>query len=116
MIRRTPRSTLFPSTTLFRSHGPRWPLLRPYLERATHRRSRSEEHTSELQSPCNLVCRLLLVKKDRLVQRHIHGVGAAYIRERRDLGYTLQPDELFFFKDPATTDIYTLSLQEALQV
>src|SRR5256885_13312930 len=73
MIRRPPRSTLFPYTTLFRSpadsaarvtsisrsasappcpRGPSWP----------HRR-RSEEHTSELQSPCNLVCRLLLEKK-----------------------------------------------------
>src|SRR5256885_5274878 len=67
MIRRPPRSTLFPYTTLFRSMfiGPRCaitvrgraggPDARP--------RTRSEEHTSELQSPCNLVCRLLLEKK-----------------------------------------------------
>src|ERR1039457_7594881 len=65
MIRRPPRSTLFPYTTLFRSEL-----------RAAHQRwrmhdvperdhSRSEEHTSELQSPCNLVCRLLLEKKKR---------------------------------------------------
>src|SRR5256885_5981121 len=98
MIRRPPRSTLFPYTTLFRSaglsirwqgpdsHGP--PLLmgtlglfkipfghevpeldprRLFLERSTL--SRSEEHTSELQSPCNLVCRLLLEKKKK---QHIH--------------------------------------------
>src|SRR2546426_3435995 len=98
MIRRPPRSTLFPYTTLFRSHvvvqekkdlapgrgcaavpgrgqapvglghdpeprSPPWPV--QHLKR-------SEEHTSELQSPCNLVCRLLLEKKknnrpDRLV-------------------------------------------------
>src|SRR5256885_5595862 len=68
MIRRPPRSTLFPYTTLFRSHprkegtcpaGPhaRTGLLRPPCA------GRSEEHTSELQSPCNLVCRLLLEKK-----------------------------------------------------
>src|SRR5256885_4499104 len=81
MIRRPPRSTLFPYTTLFRSdhtrkrveigspgvvsqpvpclsHGPR--------PRAGERiQIRSEEHTSELQSPCNLVCRLLLEKKKK---------------------------------------------------
>src|SRR5256885_7129661 len=78
MIRRPPRSTLFPYTTLFRS-------LRPpmRLERLTRQKQptqlkrpppqsrslrpspcRSEEHTSELQSPCNLVCRLLLEKKN----------------------------------------------------
>src|SRR2546428_13167214 len=69
MIRRPPRSTLFPYTTLFRSV-----LLRPPV-RAVHRRSgfqgaghfrrRSEEHTSELQSRSDLVCRLLLEKKKR---------------------------------------------------
>src|ERR1039457_7387779 len=64
MIRRPPRSTLFPYTTLFRSRKMmmrrtmRW---RRFAER--HHLSRSEEHTSELQSPCNLVCRLLLEKK-----------------------------------------------------
>src|SRR5256885_7949429 len=90
MIRRPPRSTLFPYTTLFRSHGgtalgtgrgeelatvlsrnsfhwvlafadsellTQWKLLRDSTVR-------SEEHTSELQSPCNLVCRLLLEKKN----------------------------------------------------
>src|SRR5256885_11570341 len=82
MIRRPPRSTLFPYTTLFRSLLPalasiflalampsdahaqslnvdRWT---PPLPTQTERK-RSEEHTSELQSPCNLVCRLLLEKK-----------------------------------------------------
>src|SRR2546426_6033656 len=70
MIRRPPRSTLFPYTTLFRSSCSR--------ERSRTRRPsasmptpasgstcRSEEHTSELQSPCNLVCRLLLEKKKK---------------------------------------------------
>src|SRR5256885_7885752 len=70
MIRRPPRSTLFPYTTLFRSrHHREAALKRPdpaaqRLTRAGQRTSaRSEEHTSELQSPCNLVCRLLLEKK-----------------------------------------------------
>src|ERR1039457_7344946 len=63
MIRRPPRSTLFPYTTLFRSRGSRrgWGL--PLPGRPHWRFGRSEEHTSELQSPCNLVCRLLLEKK-----------------------------------------------------
>src|SRR5256885_9237823 len=64
MIRRPPRSTLFPYTTLFRSCtlGGTAP---PDPARRGRRRvlARSEEHTSELQSPCNLVCRLLLEKK-----------------------------------------------------
>src|SRR5256885_5028515 len=73
MIRRPPRSTLFPYTTLFRSPncggraavescGRRFPI--PANGRQTRGAwNRSEEHTSELQSPCNLVCRLLLEKK-----------------------------------------------------
>src|SRR2546426_7456078 len=77
MIRRPPRSTLFPYTTLFRSL-----LIDRIEDESRHRvvrhqgrqledpapaegRDRSEEHTSELQSPCNLVCRLLLEKKKK---------------------------------------------------
>src|SRR5256885_12467274 len=73
MIRRPPRSTLFPYTTLFRSsRACSRPTPRPSrpCPSTSHARSRprskcrrSEEHTSELQSPCNLVCRLLLEKK-----------------------------------------------------
>src|SRR6266702_6498778 len=65
MIRRPPRSTLFPYTTLFRSRSPdgRHPLLRPWIGRCAPARARSEEHTSELQSRGHLVCRLLLEKK-----------------------------------------------------
>src|SRR5256885_5933736 len=64
MIRRPPRSTLFPYTTLFRSVmnnlvGIRFDELPNWMAQW-----RSEEHTSELQSPCNLVCRLLLEKKN----------------------------------------------------
>src|SRR5256885_2643588 len=83
MIRRPPRSTLFPYTTLFRSYaGETLRFTRDPSGRATAaslngivfaRRTsgvdgaRSEEHTSELQSPCNLVCRLLLEKKKKKV-------------------------------------------------
>src|ERR1039457_3193768 len=66
MIRRPPRSTLFPYTTLFRSHADHAANI--HLAGARHQvlaHHRSEEHTSELQSPCNLVCRLLLEKKKR---------------------------------------------------
>src|SRR5256885_11135863 len=70
MIRRPPRSTLFPYTTLFRSTAHRsrrgWRASRCARCSRSHaaRWARSEEHTSELQSPCNLVCRLLLEKKN----------------------------------------------------
>src|SRR6266567_5781347 len=73
MIRRPPRSTLFPYTTLFRSQTvrrrrpPRWSTSRRTVwpsSRSRFRRARSEEHTSELQSQSNLVCRLLLEKKN----------------------------------------------------
>src|SRR5256885_11312544 len=78
MIRRPPRSTLFPYTTLFRSGeclGAAWHLSVtsvdddadlgvPIHVRVSRVHPRSEEHTSELQSPCNLVCRLLLEKKN----------------------------------------------------
>src|SRR2546427_6199471 len=72
MIRRPPRSTLFPYTTLFRSlRRNHWPPL-PRRARSRARATpplRSEEHTSELQSQSNLVCRLLLEKKNRSTRR-----------------------------------------------
>src|SRR2546425_4175224 len=91
MIRRPPRSTLFPYTTLFRSRGHRHPDLHPQpasvegeaddragVERVPPRPrrqrnaldSRSEEHTSELQSLAYLVCRLLLEKKKKHKKKH----------------------------------------------
>src|SRR2546427_3351741 len=83
MIRRPPRSTLFPYTTLFRSrHAPRKSARRespwsvsswaegPRRSRRP-RRPRSEEHTSELQSQSNLVCRLLLEKKKKHKRRDV---------------------------------------------
>src|SRR2546425_608587 len=127
MIRRPPRSTLFPYTTLFRSSrsrvrrrsGRSWSAApgrrafrgatsrwkwssTPYSALARMRswhsawplmpRSRSEEHTSELQSLAYLVCRLLLEKKNTLISL------------------------FFFFNDTATTEIYTLSLHDALPI
>src|SRR2546427_1868920 len=84
MIRRPPRSTLFPYTTLFRSllrrscrtppsscwSGPRIPEWHPH--RGFHQGRRSEEHTSELQSQSNLVCRLLLEKKKKKKELVLH--------------------------------------------
>src|SRR2546426_1255828 len=68
MIRRPPRSTLFPYTTLFRSIPFKNPIAFVCASAGSSPRpisTRSEEHTSELQSPCNLVCRLLLEKKKK---------------------------------------------------
>src|SRR5258708_39714074 len=82
MIRRPPRSTLFPYTTLFRSISSRPSRLRPCRLRSkqsdifppSSSSRRSEEHTSELQSPDHLVCRLLLEKKKkRIPLTHIEG-------------------------------------------
>src|SRR5260370_25166876 len=83
MIRRPPRSTLFPYTTLFRSSSTsrrtfsssfpnpsRTAKNRPFCPPTNCRRDRSEEHTSELQSHLNLVCRLLLEKKKKTNHRH----------------------------------------------
>src|SRR5256885_12598436 len=86
MIRRPPRSTLFPYTTLFRSPmrssaTPSTSLEEsPSLPAASRDRTRSEEHTSELQSPCNLVCRLLLEKKNDLDLPDQHS-NVTYIRK-----------------------------------
>src|SRR5256885_10781487 len=93
MIRRPPRSTLFPYTTLFRSQrrctmvlglligaaalGGGFVATRNFVRRrlrfvdAVRSPARSEEHTSELQSPCNLVCRLLLEKKKKSTRSFI---------------------------------------------
>src|SRR5258708_26381078 len=88
MIRRPPRSTLFPYTTLFRSilalparqaaldHGRRQPPARGPHGGCHPDRSRSEEHTSELQSPDHLVCRLLLEKKKMKAQARQDTIGA----------------------------------------
>src|ERR1022692_3298499 len=97
--------------------------------------SRSEEHTSELQSPCNLVCRLLLEKKktqldvpfllagkrpasDHAVVRPV-GPGPGHDARGRQRGRAAAGAldlSFFFFNDTATTEIYTLSLHDALPI
>src|SRR5256885_8789758 len=126
MIRRPPRSTLFPYTTLFRSHHDQDV---PALERC-HRRSRcgnrtaaqtgngerinaggrdcgirhsecreqrSEEHTSELQSPCNLVCRLLLEKKKKrtISKRRLKTTPGVFQSSSLPLARSLRPPDYF---------------------
>src|ERR1039457_6441802 len=100
------------------------------------RTGRSEEHTSELQSPCNLVCRLLLEKKKKKKadiadhrRDHVRGGGGVssldcvhgdlccsvlQLLGQRDLVLVLY--SFFFFNDTATTEIYTLSLHDALPI
>src|SRR6266404_5782643 len=96
MIRRPPRSTLFPYTTLFRSSPPAWRPTCGAPSRPSIARRRSEEHTSELQSLAYLVCRLLLEKKKKKF------ISLLFF--------------FFFFNDTATTEIYTLSLHDALPI
>src|SRR6478735_841890 len=97
---------------------------------------RSEEHTSELQSPCKLVCRLLLEKKkantdrrrpkDSIIRtavddtRH-HSGDRTLVRSGRPVQFARYAahgitDRFFFFNDTASTEIYTLSLHDALPI
>src|SRR5258708_2707437 len=140
MIRRPPRSTLFPYTTLFRSvkdfvnHHFR---VRVQLVRAIQRDDghailfyikdlfvfrhfRSEEHTSELQSPDHLVCRLLLEKKNTTKSKSNTAKNSTTDNTTPHYCYCMKthhPESpLFFFNDTATTEIYTLSLHDALPI
>src|SRR6266478_1135244 len=134
MIPRTPWSTLFPYTTLFRSAGGR--LRCPERRRGgfggrLRHHGRSEEHTSELQSQSNLVCRLLLEKKkcvslsDRPKNRIAKKRGEGSILEEFRMVshenivvsfFAMFVRTNFFFNDTPTTEIYTLSLHDALPI
>src|SRR6266511_1977188 len=130
MIRRPPRSTLFPYTTLFRS--PAGGVARPCRHRGGvdgGRGQRSEEHTSELQSRENLVCRLLLEKKKNITlglarwrkhddDRQRDCLACARGPRPHDITLATRQEEgiFFFFNDTATTEIYTLSLHDALPI
>src|SRR5258708_4257102 len=149
MIRRPPRSTLFPYTTLFRSrrtaksavdlvkHLPcRLRNRVNYRHGRCLTRSRSEEHTSELQSPDHLVCRLLLEKKKKpdSIHQELSSTIASLSYNRLSAAlffcssflaivavstYLAHPPTsftFFFFNDTATTEIYTLSLHDALPI
>src|SRR5216684_2722709 len=122
MIRRPPRSTLFPYTTLFRSCG-----LGAYLERhrwrgrPDHKVARSEEHTSELQSRLHLVCRLLLEKKNRAAPRSpscscSYSYSYSVVSCSGRGGPPPSASPCFFSNATATTEIYTLSLHDALPI
>src|SRR6185436_19753373 len=96
--------------------------------------ARSEEHTSELQSPDHLVCRLLLEKKHRTVMGKFGGWNKTHVKQGERFRRTDDPAKfvlqtlvgkdsegaplrgLFFFNDTATTEIYTLSLHDALPI
>src|SRR6478735_30915 len=104
MIRRPPRSTLFPYTTLFRPAQAGGGGRCAGQHSGRHPRCRSEEHTSELQSPCNLVCRLLLEKKKKTVAGDAPGdVRAMAVCVRRGRRYSFRgevveaQDAAFFF-------------------
>src|SRR6202163_2634140 len=136
MIRRPPRSTLFPYTTLFRSSvgsrriGKIWAT--GGLFEDIRRAPRSEEHTSELQSPGDLVCRLLLEKRDlksaswRPILKNLTLLDVAQFRQQSDevnligvtdiKGILAAVRDCFFFNDTATPEISTLSLHDALPI
>src|SRR5260363_52194 len=138
MIRRPPRSTLFPYTTLFRSPPPGAIVLRSDVlrKRLFGVDEKSEEHTSELQSPDHLVCRLLLEKKKSIFVPRFTSLNAyhpEFMPSTKRLGRggpcefnvlvfvsSLAPklfdSSIFFFNDTATTEIYTLSLHDALPI
>src|SRR5689334_24915344 len=93
MIRRPPRSTLFPYTTLFRSLMPmpqtKYRIQKTFLERHP-RLIRSEEHTSELQSQFHLVCRLLLEKKKKILKyRSFLYILLVFIEKHLHLQHTI---------------------------
>src|SRR3989442_1719586 len=152
MIRRPPRSTLFPYTTLFRSAATRTSNCAPIAVAALAaistpsgvmpRRMRSEEHTSELQSRPHLVCRLLLEKKKNLQNLYVVERASSDFGGWSSIWWvasvathlnTVPPNPdpfpvlsavlpsllfffFFFFNDTATTEIYTLSLHDALPI
>src|SRR5438552_7895554 len=101
MIRRPPRSTLFPYTTLFRSESKisdalgrrqdnqdlRFKVAYECTGETTHCRPRSEEHTSELQSPDHLVCRLLLEKKKKKIKLYICKKKNTYYNKNKQTQY-----------------------------
>src|SRR5215475_1521125 len=138
MIRRPPRSTLFPYTTLFRSVLTTASVDdRRLLEPLTRwMQNRSEEHTSELQSRENLVCRLLLEKKKNrgngtrstaTSHETTGNTGSSpsfqaefrVVRPNWEIRWcigTAVASVFFFFNDTATTEIYTLSLHDALPI
>src|SRR5476649_1514744 len=130
MIRRPPISTLFPYTTLFRSNPAEPQVSKPPAPPKLYVAvpERSEEHTSELQSHSDLVCRLLLEKKKNIARTL--APPTAPTMSALPFGLVVECIEcaimatcfssifhfFFFFNDTATTEIYTLSLHDALPI
>src|SRR6516225_7684408 len=123
MIRRPPRSTLFPYTTLFRSRA--MGVLIPseiQLPPGVKLYARSEEHTSELQSHVNLVCRLLLEKKKK--KPPVWSIWPRPPRASSPASCSTSTGDsrcdaglgVFFLNDATPTGIYTLSLHDALPI
>src|SRR5882762_3038262 len=130
MTRPPPRFTLLPYTTLFRSPAC-WAISPARSSTCSAGSStagawRSEEHTSELQSHLKLVCRLLLEKKNvhgqldsrvfQVVQRARRSLRIVHQQGLGDLEFDEGRIDLFFFNNPPTTEIYTLSLHDALPI
>src|SRR5476649_776398 len=132
MLPRPPRSTLFPYTTLFRSWNSSGSSVAGRVEYLSESfiivsctMSRSEEHTSELQSHSDFVCRLLLEKKKRNNIFNFRGPLTTLEEEPPTSDYDYDfysgldrgtAKDAFFFNDTATTEIYTLSLHDALPI
>src|ERR1019366_3248149 len=125
MIRRPPRSTLFPYTTLFRSPTSAFGLCAARsLTQTTCPgvAKRSEEHTSELQSLTNLVCRLLLEKKHRpgVPHRRPPALARPVRRDgylpRSPFGKVTRVHPLFFFKNRGTTELPPLPHRGPLRI
>src|SRR5215204_3217971 len=129
MMPRPLRSTLFPYTTLFRSCRTTVGSVCGWASTQRRTRSaRSEEHTSELQSHSDLVCRLLLEKKKKVKWDFHHWsktmqvlsiVGAfpePFLHGLEGRRLPTRVEFVFFFNDTATTEIYTLSLHDALPI
>src|SRR6202142_3031963 len=138
MIRRPPRSTLFPYTTLFRSELCRELIAAnpKVVAEVKEGKLRSEEHTSELQSPTNLVCRLLLEKKKHKTELHSRTNDRwRILREKKIASPPHSPPPyshdisalgsvscssvflfFFFFNDTATTEISPLPHPGALPI
>src|ERR1041385_6935152 len=122
MIRRPPRSTLFPYTTLFRSAWRRgWTAARRTGRPWGRARWRSEEHTSELQSRLHLVCRLLLEKKTTtaLMGEQRLEIGARTLvgpHATLSTGMPSTSHHFFFFNDTAPAEFHPLPLPGVLPI
>src|SRR5271166_1854943 len=134
MIRRPPRSTLFPYTTLFRSPGWRYDRQPPSLAACSRSRSAADRKSTRLNSSHVAISYAVFCLKKKKNQRGQRGLRVPYVPEQKGErqrveagigegqflvppGHQHDPVSLvFFFNDTATTEIYTLSLHDALPI